>query len=204
MNMMTVCEEAMYTKSQSLFIAYILDDLSNARYSGSSQAEILSDLMRAQHGMQDILKNVNQQQRSASSVGEKKKEEQEVFSSESSIVMGKSAPLKGPSPSLTGVSPFPPPIPPYNPGSPDFFLLSNKPEYKTEVKKQRHYYEEVELHDPEQQQPRITTTSKSNELKDKGNKLLQLVNKHTLPSHPSIELLKTCKGIPASGMLTMY
>lgn len=39
----------------------------------------------------------------------------------------------------------PPPIPPYNPKSPDRFLLSNKPEYQIEVKKQWHCYEEVEI-----------------------------------------------------------
>lgn len=159
--------------------------------------------MRAQHGMQDILKNVKQQHPMTED-GKKdhpQQQQREVFLSEGSIV-----------PSVThnrGPSPLPPPVPPYNPGSPDFFLLSNKPEYKTEIKKQRHYYEDIELSDPlptqlqqQTQQPCITTSSSSNskELKDKGSKLLQLVNKHTVPPHPSIELLKTCKGIPASGM----
>ncbi len=40
---------------------------------------------------------------------------------------------------------LPPPIPQYKPKSPDTFMLSNKPEYQLEVKKQRHWYEEVEL-----------------------------------------------------------
>lgn len=39
----------------------------------------------------------------------------------------------------------PPPVPPYTPSSPDRFLLSNKPAYQLEVKRQRHTYEEVML-----------------------------------------------------------
>ena len=43
---------------------------------------------------------------------------------------------------------MPPPIPPYNPGTPDSFLLSNRPEYQLDLKKSKHSYEDVSLDKP--------------------------------------------------------
>ena len=100
----------------------------------------------------------------------------------------------------------PPPIPPYNPVSPDRFLLSNKPEYQFEVKKQRHYYDEVSLDD--KQTTKITSPKKLVKPDVPVTSRLHV----TEPTHGqrsfvpvvgitvSLDPIRASKGLPSSGM----
>ena len=102
--------------------------------------------------------------------------------------------------------PPPPPIPPYNPVSPDRFLLSNKPEYQFEVKKQRHYYDEVSFDD--KQTTKITSPKKLVKPDLPVTSRLHV----TEPTHGqrsfvpvvgitvSLDPIRASKGLPSSGM----
>ena len=167
-----------------------LDDLSDTLPSEDTQVALVTNLMKAQHGLKSIIDSASQSQSTSSNSTRKP-----LVSSEASITITSHSKniARG------DRSSSPPPIPPYNPDSPDRFLLSNKPEYQLEVKRQRHYYEDVEL-DQESSPPRIprqplkfgkkTTTTPTNEFKPNPSK-----------AESPVDPLRANKGLPNSGLL---
>ncbi len=109
-----------------------------------------------------------------------------------------------PPPIIDRPSSPPPPIPVYNPKTPDRFLLSNKPEYKFEVKKQRHYYEQVELNDDI---PNDNETMKVKPVSEQSPQIpLPNLKKRENPiemERRNFDPLRANKGLPSSGMLMM-
>ena len=111
----------------------------------------------------------------------------------------------------------PPPIPPYNPVVPDTFLLSNRPEYQLQVKKQMHSYEDVslQLKSPSQDEaPPTAPPSSGVVLRSKGRGVAKKTDVEDLemggasvPTPPPpvivtespLDPLKASYGLPASG-----
>ena len=133
---------------------------------------------------------------------------------------------KSPDTSRHSESPIPPPVPPYNPISPDRFLLSNRPEYQLEVKRQYHSYEDIELNEKSQQPPSESFVSKvplRNKEKPAAKPVdstppLLLTADHLTAAEPSskqrsftpaagpsvsLDPIRASRGLPGSGMLVI-
>ena len=124
-----------------------------------------------------------------------------------------SLPPRPPSHDLPSPS-HPPPIPPYNPSVPDSFLLSNRPEYQLQVKRQLHSYEDVSIDSkpaPPQPEAQPTPTPTSGVvLRSKGKGGAKKVDEgeDILVPPPPLSLVvmdspldpvKASDGLPASG-----
>ena len=124
-----------------------------------------------------------------------------------------SLPPRPPSHDLPSPS-HPPPIPPYNPSVPDSFLLSNRPEYQLQVKRQLHSYEDVSIDSkpaPPQPETQPTPTPTSGVvLRSKGKGGAKKVDngEDILVPPPPLSLVvmdspldpvKASDGLPASG-----
>lgn len=115
--------------------------------------------------------------------------------------------------SHSGSSPLPPPVPPYQPGTPDNFLLSNKPEYQLEFKKQRHLYEEVQFPPAtETELPLFLSTKMKarNRVKEAAS---MSASHHSCPEKGEsclggtgggVDPIRASKGLPASGEFCVY
>lgn len=132
---------------------------------------------------------------------------------------------KSPDISRHSESPIPPPVPPYNPVSPDRFLLSNRPEYQLEVKRQYHSYEDVEKNEKFQQLPSESFVSKvplrnkeKFSVKPVESPPLVLTADHMTAAEPSskqrsftpaagpsvsLDPIRASRGLPGSGMLVI-
>ena len=124
---------------------------------------------------------------------------------------------------LLSPSSNPPPIPPYNPVVPDTFLLSNRPEYQLQVKKQLHSYEDVSIQMKSSPQNEATPTAPSSSgvvLRSKGRDVGKKttvgedfdVGGVSVPTPPPpviatdspLDPIKASYGLPASGELMYY
>ena len=124
-----------------------------------------------------------------------------------------SLPPQPPSHDLPSPS-HPPPIPPYNPSVPDSFLLSNRPEYQLQVKRQLHSYEDVSIDSkpalPQPEAQPTPTPASGVVLRSKGKGGAKKVDEgeDVLVPPPPLSLVvmdspldpvKASDGLPASG-----
>ena len=152
-----------------------------------SQAELLSKVLTAQHGLKDIMKSLNQL---------KDKSNKEETPSETNVSFKGHLSEASAELSIGRSSDSAPPIPVYNPETPDMFLLSNKPEYQVEVKRQRHYYEQVELDNEPVKEP-VVLKPVHNIHQMNSTPFMKGDDDHHIERHN--DPLRANKGLPSNG-----
>ena len=165
----------------------------------SSSAVMVGNVIKAQQAL-------NEMKKITESI---KKQPRPQVSTEASLEIGPTSDLPPQTDDRTGTidsSSSPPPIPDYNPSSPDNFLLSNKPEYKLEIKRQRHTYEDVSLDDPPVNPVPVPPRNRSKPppTRPKPSKSASVDNGPHAPSNntsTSLDPIRASKGLPSSGEL---